>query len=262
MYKKTKHIRKPAVAGKFYSASKTMLLKEVKSMLDAVPNERTDVRLLISPHAGYIFSGVVAAKGFKLVSKEIKRVFIIGPSHHKFVNGIHISDAHFYSTPLGDVEIDLQVVNKLKSNTLTCNTADADSLEHCIEVQLPFLQVQLDDFLLIPILVGKVDPKCVADLISPYIDCNTLVIASSDLSHFKNQQDARHIDDNSIKTVIKGNAYEFIDGCGENAIRVIMHLAKKMNLTPSVLDARTSFDTAPQFGSGQRVVGYTSIAFF
>jgi AmmeMemoRadiSam system protein B len=137
---------------------------------------------LISPHAGYVFSGPVAGRGFATLSKEIRRVFLIGPSHHVWFKGISIPEVTHYQTPLGVVGLDLDVIEKLRSNSFVCSAKGAHEPEHCLEVQLPFLQVQLKDFKIIPILTGEIDPVQVAELLFPFLDETTLLIVHLILS--------------------------------------------------------------------------------
>ncbi len=254
-------VRKAAVAGQFYPAGATELRKDVLSYMTEKKSLLKPPRLLISPHAGYVFSGPVAGRGFATLSKEIRRVFLIGPSHHVWFKGISIPEVTHYQTPLGVVGLDLDVIEKLRSNSFVCSAKGAHEPEHCLEVQLPFLQVQLKDFKIIPILTGEIDPVQVAELLFPFLDETTLVIASSDLSHYYPQSKARQVDDKTIQTILDGKIDGKIDGCGKTSIYVVMHLARKMNLTPHLLDARTSYETAPQFGSDSRVVGYASIVY-
>jgi MEMO1 family protein len=254
-------IRPAAVAGKFYTSSPAALRKEIVSYCSHKASVDGNVRMLISPHAGYVFSGPVAGIGYSLISKSISRVILIGPSHYEHINGISLTDKSIYQTPLGDISVDNELVNELRKSPIVHMSKNAEMPEHCLEVQLPFLQVQLDKFKIIPILTGKTDPDAVAELLLPYIDKNTLVIASSDLSHYYPQTDARELDNKTIATIIAGESKGFIDGCGETPIRIVMTLAKKLNFTPVKLDARTSWETAPDYGEKNRVVGYASIAF-
>lgn len=254
-------VRKAAVAGQFYPANSTELRKEVLSYMTEKKSSQKSPRLMISPHAGYVFSGPVAGKGFATLNIEISRIFLIGPSHHVWFKGISIPEVTHYQTALGMVGLDLEIVEKLRRNSIVCSAKGAHEPEHCLEVQLPFLQVQLKDFKIIPILTGEIDPAQVADLLFPFLDETTLVIASSDLSHYHFQAKARQIDDKTIQNILNGKIDGEIDGCGKTSIRVIMHLADKMKLKPHLLDARTSYETAPQFGSDSRVVGYASIIY-
>ncbi len=254
-------VRKAAVAGQFYPAGANELRKEVLSYITGNNSSLKSPRLMISPHAGFVFSGPVAGKGFATVNKETRRVFLIGPSHHAWFKGVSIPEVTHYQTPLGLVELDLDIVEKLRKNSFVCAAKGAHEQEHCLEVQLPFLQVQLKDFKIIPILTGEIDPAQVAELLYPFLDETTLVIASSDLSHYYPNKKARQIDDNTVQNILSGKIDGEIDGCGRTPIRVIMHLARKMMLKPHLLDARTSYETAPQYGSDSRVVGYASIIY-
>jgi AmmeMemoRadiSam system protein B/AmmeMemoRadiSam system protein A len=253
-------IRKAAVAGQFYTANPSALKKEMETYFAGASQLQAPARLLVSPHAGYVFSGPVAGKGFAAIDKNVKKVIIIGPSHHALINGLAVTDATWYETPLGKVKVDQDLRDRLKKSPLVCSARGAEDPEHCIEVQLPFLQMKLGQFTFLPIITGRIDPAQAAELLFPLIDKETLVIASSDLSHYQHQKEARRIDDRSIETILSGDAMGFIDGCGETPVRIVMHLGRKMGLKPVKLDARTSFETAPSYGSESKVVGYASIA--
>jgi AmmeMemoRadiSam system protein B len=256
-------VRKPAVAGQFYTANASELKKEVQGYIAAGGSKKDAYpKMIISPHAGYVFSGPVAGKAYATIDKNTTTVILIGPSHHEWFSGVSISDADYYATPLGNVALAKDIIAKLRKNPLVHYISAADGPEHSLEVQLPFLQVALPSFSLVPIITGNVDPKEVAELVSPFISASTLVIASSDLSHYHGSLEAKAIDKTTIQTILSGNAAGNLDACGETAIRVIMHLAKKSNLIPELLDARNSYETAPQYGSQDRVVGYASIGFF
>jgi AmmeMemoRadiSam system protein B len=218
--------------------------------------------MLISPHAGYVFSGPVAAMGFAAIDKKVNTVFIIGPSHHAWFEGVSIADVDSFATPLGNVALNPEIVKKLRQNKIVHSVPQADGPEHSVEVQIPFLQEVLPSFSIVPIIMGNVDPAAVADLVLPFITPTTLVVASSDFSHYQSNAKARSLDDQSIKTILSGDIGGAIDACGEKPIRVVMLLAKKLSLSPQLLDARTSYDTAPRYGSDNRVVGYASIAYF
>jgi len=258
-------IRKAAVQGRFYPSSSIQLRKDIEGYLSAQSVQNASalpaVNVLIAPHAGYVFSGAVAACGYSRVSKNIKTVFIIGPPHYQWFDGVHISAADYFETPLGKIELNKKIIEQLKDNPL-CNTVPgADEKEHCLEVQLPFLQVLFNNITIIPVLTGKVDSDVFAGMLLPFIDETVLVVASSDLSHFFNQEKARAVDDESISTIMAGCIDGFIDGCGETAIRIVMGLAQRLGLSPQLLDARTSYQTAPQYGDSDRVVGYASIVY-
>ena len=255
-------VRKAAVAGQFYPENADSLRDGVKHYLAGTQMMEKSPRMLICPHAGYVFSGPVAGKGYAVINSDVKKVIIIGPSHHFRFDGIALPDADYYETPLGKVKIDKEIIGKLRKSPLASASRGADNPEHCLEVQLPFLQTRLSGgFSLVPVLTGDIKPSQLAELIFPLIDEQTIVIASSDLSHYHSQSEARKLDDKSIETILSGDAGGFIDGCGETAIRTVMYLAAKLKLKPCKLDSRTSFETAPQYGSRSRVVGYATIVY-
>jgi hypothetical protein len=257
----TQRIRKPAVAGSFYSDNPTELRQTIESYLGQAKKIETSPALLISPHAGYVFSGPVAATGYAAVDKNITTVIIIGPSHHARFEGVSIADVDMFETPLGLVPLSGDIISKLRTNPIVNSVPRADAPEHSVEVQIPFLQVALGDFSIVPILTGNVDLSVVAEMLLPYVNSSTLVVASSDFSHYHARNEARRLDDISINTILSDNDSGDLDACGEQPIKVVMRLARKLALSPLLLDARSSFDTAPQYGSGGGVVGYASIAF-
>jgi AmmeMemoRadiSam system protein B len=254
-------VRQPAVADQFYPANPDSLKNEVRLFMANGSKTAAYPVMLISPHAGYVFSGPVAGKGYATINKNVKTVILIGPSHHEWFTGLCISDVAFYQTPLGRVPLDQSIINKLRKSPMVHALRQVDEPEHSLEVQVPFLQESLSSFSIVPIITGKVDPAEVAGLVCPFVNDTTLIVASSDLSHYKASQKAKAIDAKTIQTVLSGDADGFLDACGETAIRVVMHCAKKLNLVPELLDARNSFETAPRYGSEDRVVGYASIVY-
>jgi AmmeMemoRadiSam system protein B len=254
-------VRETAVAGQFYPGNPAELKRDVELYLSKGKKLSSPPVMLISPHAGYVFSGPVAGIGYATVDKKVTTVFLIGPSHHAVFNGVSIADVDSFETPLGTIPLNAAIVKKLRENPLVRSVPNADIPEHSIEVQLPFLQTVLGKFTIVPILTGRVDLPSVADMILPFINATTLVVASSDFSHFQSNAKTRQLDDASVKTILSGDETGFIEACGEQPIRVVMHLAKKLSLSPVLLDARTSYDTAPQYGDPDRVVGYVSIVY-
>jgi AmmeMemoRadiSam system protein B len=255
-------IRKPAVAGQFYTADASELRKEVLGYIAGGLKKPSYPKMLICPHAGYVFSGPVAGKAYATIDKSVKVVIIIGPSHHEWFSGVSISDVDYYATPLGNVALAKDIIKKMRKSSLVHYVRSADEPEHCLEVQLPFLQVALPSFSIVPIITGNVDPQLVADLVVPFVNASTLVIASSDLSHYHGSAEAKAIDKTTLQTILSGNVTGSLDACGEMAIRVIMRLAKSMNCSPELFDARNSYETAPRYGSEDRVVGYAAIGYF
>jgi hypothetical protein len=254
-------VRKPAVAGQFYPADPAKLRGEIEQYLHGKNVRITPPLLLISPHAGYVFSGPVAGTGYATIDKSTKTVILLGPPHHKWVAGLSIAPVDAYETPLGKVPLNAEIVKELRKSPLISADRTADAPEHSIEVQIPFLQVMLSSFSIVPILVGDADPEKAADLLLPYAKPGTLIVASSDLSHYHASGEAKAIDRKTIDAVLAGKTGAELDACGEHPIRIVMSLAKRLGLSPVLLDARNSFETAPGFGSEDRVVGYASIAF-
>jgi AmmeMemoRadiSam system protein B/AmmeMemoRadiSam system protein A len=254
--------RPAAVAGSFYPAEKQELKNIVDNYLKLASVVTPECpRLIISPHAGYVFSGPVAAHGFAHLNSKIKKVILLGPSHYQAFSGFAYPEVSFFSTPLGKVSLDLETIEKLKKSSKARPTAGMDEKEHCLEVQLPFLQVKLESFTIVPLIIGRIQPEELASILLPYIDETTVVIASSDLSHYHTQQEARFIDNRSIESILTNKPNNDIDGCGNLPIRIVMALAEKMGLKPLLLDSKTSFETAPQHCNDKRVVGYTSIIY-
>jgi AmmeMemoRadiSam system protein B/AmmeMemoRadiSam system protein A len=254
-------VRRPAVAGQFYPDDGAELRRDVETYLAGGTALPSAPRIIISPHAGYVFSGPVAGKGFAAVDRNVRTVILLGPPHRMPVRGIAAPEASWFETPLGRVEVDQERIRRLMKDPAVYRDDRPHAQEHSLEVQIPFLQVRLGQFRIVPLLVHGIEPEKAAGLLFPLIDAHTLIVASSDLSHYKSQQEARKIDDASVRTILEGKADGFIDGCGEVPIRAAMALAKKMGLVPRLLDKRTSYETAPRYGSAGQVVGYASIVY-
>ncbi len=254
-------VRPPAVAGQFYPDNPAELRQDIESYLSHGKELASPPRMLISPHAGYVFSGPVAGIGYAALDKNVKTVILLGPPHYVPVRGIAAPGADWFETPLGKVAVDTARVNKLLAAGIAYEDPNAHAPEHSLEAQIPFLQVRLASFKIVPLLVHGVDPQKAAEALLPLVDQSTVVIASSDLSHYNSSSHAKVIDQRTIAAILSGNDQGDIDACGEMPIRVVMRLAKMMSLTPVLLDARNSFETAPQHGSENRVVGYASIVF-
>jgi AmmeMemoRadiSam system protein B/AmmeMemoRadiSam system protein A len=253
-------VRKPAVAGQFYAGNADQLKREIEKYCTGGPAGLSS-RLLISHHAGYVFSGPVAGKAYATLDRSVKTVIIIGPSHHAWFEGLALPKESAFRTPLGNVPLDQDKIKRLLADPNVHVNSEAHGPEHSIEVQVPFLQVVLKNFSIVPVLTGKILPEKAAEIIFPLIDDKTAVVASTDLSHYKSQGEARRTDDKTIATVMSGNSAGFLDACGEMPVRIVMTIAKKMGLSPKLLDARTSYETCPSYGADDRVVGYASIIY-
>jgi len=255
-------VRHPVVAGQFYSGDAQDLRTEVEGYLsEADLKLDAAAQMVVSPHAGYMFSGEVAAKAYAAVDRNVRTVFLLGPSHRSFFEGLSIPEVDSYETPLGRVPLATDIISRLRSSDLVRSVPAAHAAEHCLEVQVPFLQVALPESRIVPIVMGRVAPEDVAALLEPHLDKHTLVVASSDLSHYHPHSQAKKIDAASIETILKGDMDGPIDGCGEQAVRVLMHLATRLGLAPVLLDARNSHETAPSYSGADQVVGYAAIAY-
>jgi hypothetical protein len=255
-------IRQPAVSGSFYPSNREELSGMINSYLkNANPREISKVRGLVEPHAGYIFSGPTVAYGYKEIEGgDYKIVIMIGPSHHVRFEGVSIPNATHYKTPLGLVKVSEKAKELLKEDLIS-NVAKVHEKEHSIEVQIPFLQTVLEDFEIVPIVTGNADPEKLANILIKYIDDKTLIIASSDLSHYYPYEEARSLDSFCINSIpnLDFKGMQNCEACGKIPILTLMYIANKLGWSGETLDYRNSGDTA---GSKERVVGYTSIAFF
>jgi len=257
-------VRKPAVAGMFYPAEKAVLRDMISKLLNKTNTSKHvdgSIRGLVMPHAGYVYSGIVAASAVSLLrGKSYKTVIIMGPSHHKYFKGISIANVTHYETPLGMVKLS-EKVKEMRKESMVVSEPLAHMKEHSIEVEIPFLQSVLGEFEIIPIIFGDANPKAVARMLERYIDDSTLVIVSSDLSHYYPYNIAIERDKICIEAIPKLNfsLMERCEACGKLAILTLMYIAKDMGWQGRLIEYKNSGDTA---GNKQRVVGYASIAFY
>lgn len=258
----TQNIRKPAVAGTFYPDNPNVLKNEIGLFLDNAENKVCKAPMIIVPHAGYVFSAPVAASSFNSINVNVNKVILIGPSHYKYFNGLSVPDVDAYETPLGIVPVNHEIVSKLLQKNFVGSYRDAHDKEHCLEVQIPFLQTLLSDFSIVPIIVSKVaNYTDIAETIINLVDDNTLIVISSDLSHYLDNESAHSEDCQTIDNIVKGDVECNLDACGAEPIKIAMEIAKIKNYKPQLLDMRNSFETAPRYGSEDRVVGYAAIAY-
>ncbi len=255
--------RPAAVAGYFYQADTTQLQQQVDQLLDAETAPAADLpRALIVPHAGYIYSGSTAAHAYRrlLVDPDrIKRVLLIGPAHRVYLKGIAIPSVDRFSTPLGEIPLDRTALDQIARLPAVQISDEAHREEHCLEVQLPFLQSVLNEFTLIPVVVGAVGAVPVAAVIDALAaDPHTLVVISSDLSHFLSYREAQRIDAATCEHILdKSTSLNGEQACGARAINGLMATSEAASLEISLLHACNSGDTA---GATNRVVGYAAFA--
>jgi MEMO1 family protein len=258
--------RFPAVAGQFYPDDPNKLKASVQSFLDNTKVARSTNKPLamIVPHAGYIYSGSIAASAYTQLlpfAEQISRVILLGPSHRVPLLGIASSSHDYFQTPLGDIPLDREEIDRLKQlNTIQIND-EAHLQEHSLEVQLPFLQKILPEFKLVPLVLGQVEDQQVGDLIdSLWGKSDTLFLISSDLSHFLDYDRAQKCDQTTCRAIEELNPQiiHYEQACGRSAIAGLLLSAKKHRLQVKTLDLRNSGDTA---GTKERVVGYGAWSF-
>lgn len=257
--------RPPAVAGQFYPAEPTELDAMVRQMLQqAAPSDRSHIKALIVPHAGYIYSGPVAASVYHSLRAQadvIERVILLGPSHYVGFYGLATSSADFFTTPLGEIRLDRELIARINELAQVQELDRAHEREHSLEVQLPFLQEVLQDFDLVPIVVGD----CPADQVAEVIQlcwggAETLLVISSDLSHYHSYDEARIRDQKTSDAILNldPTRIHYEDACGRNPVNGLLLAARDHRLCAELIDLRNSGDTA---GSRDRVVGYGGYLF-
>ena len=259
-------IRQAAVAGMFYPGRCADLEQAVLSLLTtaAATAVGPSPKALILPHAGYVYSGAVAAAGYaRLVGarERIRRVVMLGPAHTVRLLGLATSTTEAFDTPLGRVPVDLDAVETLLALPQVSAMDAAHETEHCLEVQLPFLQSVLVAFALVPLVVGTAATNQVVDVLDRlWGGVETLIVVSSDLSHYQDYDTARRLDAATARAIetLQPEAIADHQACGRIAIKGLLAAAARRGLVAERLDLRNSGDTA---GPRSRVVGYGAWAF-
>ena len=260
--------RSPCVAGLFYPSDETRLQFQLRQYFDDAAQQGLGdgyrPRALIAPHAGLIYSGPIAANAYHSVlsrAKDIHRVVVLGPSHQIAFDGAACPSHSLFATPIGEIPVDTQEIARLQAQGLITINDAAHAREHSIEVQLPFLQFILPKFTLLPIVVGHCDPLPIAAIIENYWRADdTLVVVSSDLSHYLDYYDAKKIDRDTSSS-IEACRWQDIgphQACGCYPLRGLLQLAREENCKATCIDLRNSGDTA---GEKSRVVGYGAYVF-
>lgn len=252
-------IRHPAVAGLFYPADASELRAGIKTLLDQVEPQSGPVpKALIAPHAGYVYSGPVAAAAYARLRpyrNRYTRVILLGPCHRVATMNLALSGADVFRTPLGDVPLDKEVIATLHTPRVRVFEA-AHQFEHSLEVHLPFLQMVLGSFTLVPLVIGDTAPETVAEVIDTLWGGNeTLVVISSDLTHYLAYDKARARDRHTAVAIehLDADGIDDTDACGATPIRGLLIEAKRRAMQVTTLDLRNSGDTA---GGKDQVVGY------
>lgn len=264
-------VREAAVAGQFYPGAKAELDATVRNFLDhaeagqdspAVPPAVP--KAIIAPHAGYVYSGAVAAAAYALLTPAaatIKRVVLLGPCHRVSVQGLALSGARAFRTPLGDIPVDKDAARQILDFPGVQVFDATHELEHSLEVHLPFLQIVLDDFTLVPLVVGQATPGDVADVLDAlWGGPETLIVISTDLSHYLDYDAARSLDADTCRAIeaLDAGAISSDGACGRFPVGGLLEAAKRKGLVVATLELCNSGDTA---GPKDRVVGYGSWAF-
>ena len=257
--------RRPAVAGLFYPADRESLTAAVDRLLHGadVRPERAP-KALIAPHAGYVYSGPVAASAYALLAparSTIRRVVLLGPTHRVAVRGLAAPTVCRFATPLGPVELDAATLAALTKYPAVVASDEPHALEHSLEVHLPFLQTVLDDFQLVPLAVGDADAASVADVLERvWGGPETLIVVSSDLSHYLGYAEAAEADRATSDAILRLRPdIDHDQACGATPVCGLAVAARRRKLRPELVDLRNSGDTA---GDKSSVVGYGAFAFY
>jgi len=278
-------VRSPAVAGLFYPAESPELSRMVDGLLANAPAQNIPrLKALVCPHAGYPYSGPTAAIAYKnLAGRGIQTVVILGPSHYAAFAGASVSEADTWQTPLGMVPLSAKAQQLARTSPFvpepkcfvkrpawsrqSSKPAPAagedtpDTWEHSVEVQVPFLQRVLTHFSILPVVFGEVDPEPAARALAGVLDEQTVIVASSDLSHYHPYAEARALDNRCVQAIcnLDINGMKTEEACGKLPVLTLIYLARLKGWKAQLLDYRNSGDTA---GDKSGVVGYAAIAFY
>ena len=259
--------REAAVAGAFYPENSYTLATQIAHMLEQARAQHAGARVhpkaLIVPHAGHMYSGPTAALAYAQLESgraTIRRVVMLGPVHRVAVRGLALPEADTFATPLGEVALDRAAVQTALACPKVVTSAQVHAGDHALEVQLPFLQTVLDHFTLVPLLVGDASPGEVEQVLEAlWGGPETLIVVSSDLSHYLPYRIAQTIDSETVQTILDLNAtLTHEEACGATPVNGLMLAARRHGLKPVLLGACNSGDTA---GDKHRVVGYAAMAF-
>jgi AmmeMemoRadiSam system protein B len=258
-------IRPAAVAGAFYPGSPSRLREQVEELLREAPTPSAPApKAIIAPHAGYVYSGPIAASAFRAVASAagtIERVVLLGPAHFVSIHGLALPDANHFETPLGEVPVDPEGAREsLRLPQVRVQPA-AHAQEHSLEVEIPFLQVVLGEgFEIVPLVVGDASGEEVAEVLERlWGGPETLIVISSDLSHYLPYEQARTVDAATAERILAlDGPLEGRQACGAHPINGLLVAARRKGLAPELLDLRNSGDTA---GDRDRVVGYGAFSF-
>jgi hypothetical protein len=258
-------IRPAAVAGAFYPAQPETLAHDIAALLQqAKQSDATSwPKAIIAPHAGYIYSGPIAASVYARLQSArdtVRRVVLLGPVHRVPVRGLALPGVEAFATPLGVVALDQQAITEISDLPQVMESPAAHAWEHSLEVQLPFLQTVLDDFKLVPLAVGDATTEEVAEVLERlWGGPETLIVVSSDMSHFLPYDEAQQVDRATAQAILNlRGPLTHEQACGGTPVNGLLLAARRHKLNPRLLDLRNSGDTA---GDKDRVVGYAAFDF-
>ena len=257
-------VRPPAVAGMFYPEAAPVLARTLAQLLAAVaPTTLPKIKAIVVPHAGYVYSGPVAASIYAPLAAlrgTIKRVILLGPTHRVAIDGLARPSSAFFATPLGEVAVDQQAVAAIRDLPQVVESDAVHADEHSLEVQLPFLQTVLGEFSLLPLAVGEASPQAVARVLERlWGGDETLIVVSSDLSHYLPYDAARRIDAQTAQRICDLDpTLDHPQACGASPLNGLLLAARAHGLQARLLDLRNSGDTG---GDRARVVGYGAFVF-
>ena len=256
-------VREAAVAGIFYPADVYQLKNDINGYLQHITdNNSGKPKILITPHAGYKYSAQVAASAFAKLrpfKDKIKKVFLLGPSHRVYVNGVALPKEKSFKTPLGIIKVDSDIVEQISKTKPFKFKSTAHKNEHSLEVSLPFLQVVLGNFEIIPMLYGEANPHEIAQTIQPYLERDdSILIVSADLSHYLDYSTAKKVDEQTANNIKEGKTVDHHQSCGATAINTALIMAQNFGLVPQMLNMANSGDV---IGDKDSVVGYGAWSF-
>lgn len=264
--------REPAVAGRFYPAKTTELTCQLDKFFENDSLSALVPKALIVPHAGYFYSGEVAAAAYRILREsahQFSRVVLLGPNHHVALEGCAVPDADMFVTPMGEVELDTQSLESLIEMNLVVKSERVHHWEHSLEVQLPFLQYCLHDFTLLPIVVGHTRP----DTVKRILECveqqsGTLLVVSSDLSHYHRYNEAKNLDFSTIDNILTFHSdMDSQQACGCHAINGLIEYAKDKAWEIKCVRYANSGDVLARYErraplASEEVVGYASFILY
>ncbi|HAU1443457.1 TPA: AmmeMemoRadiSam system protein B, partial [Legionella pneumophila] len=258
-------VRQPAVAGYFYPDDPLILKQTVLNFLDQAPIHKPAPKAILVPHAGYVYSGSVAASAYASLrdkKNSINKIIILGPAHRLYFKGIAYDPVDKFATPLGEIQQDKELLTQIIDLPYVYSLPEAHQNEHCLEVQLPFCQMIFSKFKILPLVVGETNPQDVARLIARvWGGDDTLLIISSDLSHYLPYHIAQREDKKTCLSIDTLNGEEILHdaACGYFPLRGFLYFARQHHIYSRLIDLRNSGDTA---GDKERVVGYAAYHFY